>query len=284
MSIQIHAYIFQTRFLYSTLFFVYTPIFVSISRLSSSIYLYLFINPDWYLSLSISLLIQIHAYLFQSRFLSLSILHISTYICFYLLSIHLYFLIPLSQSRLISISFYLFVNSNSRLTFSIPFSLSLSILCISSYICFYLLSIHLYFLIPLCQSWLMPISFYLFVNSNSRLYLSTAFSLYHSILCISTYICFYLSSIQLYLFISRYHSRLMPISFNTIFFFSAQSSSIHLCLFLSLFNSPLFLSISCLSKFKYISLPIPFLLLSAYLSYIDLYLFLSFCVRVRVSV
>ena len=101
-----------------------------------------------------------------------------------------------------SISFYRFANPNLRLSLSIPFSLSLSIHRISTYICFYLLSIHFYLFIPLCQFRLMPISFYLFVNPNSRLYLSNPFSLSQSILCISTYICFYLLSAYLYFFIS----------------------------------------------------------------------------------
>ena len=123
-SIQIHAYLFQSRFHYLNLFFVYSPIFVSIYCLSTSISLYLFINIDWRLSLS-------------SPFsLPQSNPHLST-----------------------SISFYLFVNPNSRLSLSIPFSLSLSIFLISTYICFYLLSIHVYFIIPLYQYRLTSISF-----------------------------------------------------------------------------------------------------------------------------
>ena len=122
------------------------------------------------------------------------------------------FIVP----RSLSISLYLFVNPNSRLSLSIPFSLSLPIFRIPTYICFYLFSIHLYFFISLCQSSLMPISFSLIVNPNSRLYLSNPFSLSHSILCISTYICFYPFSIHLYLFISLLQSKLMHISSNPI--------------------------------------------------------------------
>ena len=126
---------------------------------------------------------------------------ISTYICFYLFSIHSHFFIPPCQYKLMPISFYLFVNLNLRLYFSNPFSLSHSILCISTYICFYLFFIHSHFFIPPCQSKLTPISFYLFVNPNLRLYSSIPFSLSHSILCISTYIWFYLLSIHLYFFL-----------------------------------------------------------------------------------
>ena len=120
-----------------------------------------------------------------------------------------------------SISLYLFVNPNSRLSISIQFSLSLSILRISSYICFYHLYIHLYFFIPLCQSKLMLISFYLFANPNSRLPFLIPYSTSLSILHISTYISIYLLSIHLYFFISLSQSILMPISFNLISFISA---------------------------------------------------------------
>ena len=153
---------------------------------------YLFVNPNSRQSLSIPFS------------LFMSILPISSYISFYPLPIHLYFFIPLCQSRLMPISFYLFVNPNSRLSLTIPFSLFLSILPISSYNCFYLLPIHLYFFIPLCQSKLMPISFYLFVNPNSRLSLSIPFSLSLSILCISNYICFHFLSIHLNFFIKGF--------------------------------------------------------------------------------
>ena len=195
-------------FFYLTIFFVYPPIFVSISCLSISISSYLFVNLDWCLSLSIFLSIQIHGYIFQSRFLSHFILSISICICFYLLSIHLYFFILLYQCRLMSISFYLFVNPNSRLYLSNLFSLSHSILCISTYICFYLMSIHLYFFIPPCQSRLKPISLYIFVNLNSRLYLSTPFSLSQPNLHLSTCIYIYLFSIHHYFFLSLIYSNL----------------------------------------------------------------------------
>ena len=189
-----------------------------------------------------------------------------TCISFHSLSIHLYL-------------FHFFVNPNSRLSLAIPFSLSISICCISTYICFYPLSIHLNFFISLFQSRLMPfsfnlifcisanphlssctylylfsihhylflslvypwhislsipfcksqpisliftfISFYLFVNPNSRLSLSIPFSLSIYIRRISTYICSYLLSIHLNFFISLFQSRLMPFSYNPIFFISA---------------------------------------------------------------
>ena len=79
----------------------------------------------------------------------------------------------------------------------------------------------IFFFIPLYQSRLMPISFYLFVNPNSRLYLSNLHSLSQSILCISTYICFYLLSIHHYFSKPLCQSKLIPISFNSIFFISA---------------------------------------------------------------
>ena len=67
---------------------------------------------------------------------------------------------------------------------------------ISTYICFYFFSIHLHFFIPLCQSRLMPISFCLVVNPNSRQYLSNPFSLPQSNPHLSTCIYFYLFSIH----------------------------------------------------------------------------------------
>ena len=165
------------------------------------------------------------------------------FISVYSTYIHLYFFIPLCQSRLMPISFYLFINLNSQLYLSNPFSLSQSILCISTCICFYLLSIYLYFFISLCQSRLMPISFYLFVNSNSRLYFSNPFSISQSILCISTYIYFYLLLIYLYFFIPLYQSILMPISF---YLFVNPNSRLYLSMFFSLFQyiPHLFTSIS----------------------------------------
>ena len=149
------------HFLYLRLNLIYPPDSIFISFLSTTISFYLFA-------------IQIHAYLFQSRF---------NYLCLFLY-IHLYLFLSLVYSPLSlfiacifsSISFYLFVNPNSRPSLSIPLSLSLSILLISTYISFYHLSIHLCFFIPLSQSRFMPISFYPFVNSNSRLYLSNPFS------------------------------------------------------------------------------------------------------------
>ena len=154
-----------------------------------SIHLYLFLSLAYStLSLSISLSIQIHAYLFKSRFLSLSILHISTYICFYFLSIHLYFLIPLCQSRLISISFYLFANSNSRLTFS--------------FISVYSLYIHLYLFLSLVYppqflntSLQILIDAYLFISFCQSKFTPISFNALF-------FISVYSSYIHLYLFLS----------------------------------------------------------------------------------
>ena len=155
LSIQIHGYIFQTCFPYLCLFFVYPPIFVSISCISISICLYLFVNPEWCLSLSISLSIQIHASFKPVFFISVY----SAYIHLYFFQSLVYPSLSLYTSLSIQINAYLFVNPNSRLYLLNPFSLSLSILRIFTYICFYLLFIHLYFIISLCQSRWMPISF-----------------------------------------------------------------------------------------------------------------------------
>ena len=195
LSIQIHVYLFQSHFLYLCLFFVYPPIFVAISCLYTSISLYLFVNPDWSLSLSTSLSIQINAYLFQPH-----VLHL----CLFFVYPPIFVAISCPSN---SISLYLFVNLDSRLSLSIPFSLPLSILCICTYICCYLLSIHLYLFIPLCQSGLIPIPFYLFANSNSRLYLLMFFSLFQ-------YISHLFDSITFYLCTSPSQSGSTPISFN----------------------------------------------------------------------
>ena len=77
LSIEIDAYLFlslcQSKFraIYSKLVFlisvyslIYPSIFFSISCLSISISLYLFVNRDWCLPHSISLSIQIHSYIF----------------------------------------------------------------------------------------------------------------------------------------------------------------------------------------------------------------------------
>ena len=218
-----------------------------------SISFYRFDNADWCLSLSISLSIRIVPISFKPVF----------FISVYSLYIHLYLFLSLvypplslSISLTMQINAYLFLSLYQSGLMPISFKpvfLSQSILHISTYICFYLLSIHLYFFIPLCQFGVMPISFYLFINPDWCLYLLNLFSLSQSILCISTYIFFYLLSIHLYFFIPLCQFGLMPISFNPIFFISAWSSCTHLYLFSSLFYLPLSLSISCLSKCTYIS-------------------------------
>ena len=169
-------------------------------------------------------------YLFHSKLTPIPF-NLVFFISVYSSYIHLYIVLSLFYPTLflytsfsIQIDAYLFLSlclSKFRAIFSNPFSLSHSNFCIPTYICFYLFSIHLYFFIPLCQSRLMPISFYLFVYPNSRQYLSNPFSLSHSKFCIPTYICFYLFSIQFYFFIPLCQSRLMSISFNSILFISA---------------------------------------------------------------
>ena len=145
----------------------FNPVFI-ISVYSSYIHLYFFLSIFLYISLSMQIDAYLFLSLFQFKFTAISFkpifftlvyFSISIYICFHFLSINLYFFISLCQSSLMPIFFYLFVNPNSPLSLSITFSLSLSILCISNYICFHLLSIDLYFFISLFQSGLMLISF-----------------------------------------------------------------------------------------------------------------------------
>ena len=235
MSIQIQGYIFQTCFIHLIIFFVYPPLFVSISCLSISISSHLFVNLDWCLSLYISLSIQLDAYLFQPHFLylgliliyppvsifilfypplslSVSCLSKFTYISFYPLSILLYFSLSFYKSKFMPISF------------NPVFFISVYSSYIHLYICFYLLSIHPYFFIPLCQSGLMPISLYLFVNPTWCISLSTPLSLSQPNPHLSA--CIYL-----YSFLST------TISFCLLFI------QIYIYLFLFLVYSPLFISI-----------------------------------------
>ena len=159
LLIHIDAYLFRSFFqskftailCYLSLFFVYPPIFFP-----SLVYPPLF----FYTSLSM----QIDAYIFlslnRSKFtaksfktvsLSHSILCISTCFCFHLLSIPLFFFIPLYQSTLIPISFYLILSLyQSKFTatfFNAVFFISVYSLHIHIYF-IPLLSIHLYFFIP----------------------------------------------------------------------------------------------------------------------------------------
>ena len=100
LSTQIHDYIFQTRFLYLTLFFVYQPIFVS--------------YPPLFLYISLS--IPIDAYLFKLQFLYFSIIlvypPISIFIYFLSTIVSFYFLF-------IQIYIYLFESSSSYVTLSL---------------------------------------------------------------------------------------------------------------------------------------------------------------------
>ena len=228
LSIQIHAS-FNPGVLYLCLFFVYLPLFISISCLSTSISLYLIVNPDWCLSLC------------QFNFTAISFKPVS-FISVYFTYIHLYlflslvypplFFIPLRQSRLMPISFYFLVNPNSRLYISNPFYLSHSILFISAYICFYLLSIHLCLFIPLFQSRLIPISLSIRIHASfNPVFFISVFSSY----------------IHLYLFLS--------LAYPSLFLYTSLSIQIHgyifqtcfpyLCLFFV--YPPIFVSISCLS-------------------------------------
>ena len=213
-----HGYIFQTRFLYLYLFFLYPTIFVSISCLSTSISSYLFVNPNSWL------------YLSNAFSLSPSILRISTYICFYLLSIHLYIFIPLCQSKLMPISLSIQIHGY---IFQTRFL----------YLCLFFVYPAI-FISMSCLS--ISISLYLFVNPNSQLYFSNLFSLSLSNLYISTYTCFYLLSIHFSFFVPLSQSKFMPISLSTeIHGYIFQCSS--LCINISLIYLPLSLSISCIS-------------------------------------
>ena len=124
--------------------------------------------------------------------------------------------------------------------------------CTSNYICFYLLSIHLYFFISLCQSKLMPIPFnpIFFISAkSSSIHLYLFLSLFYLLLsipisCLSkfTYISFnplllilaYFSYIDLYIFLSFYQSKFTVISFNVLLVISIYPSYIYLYHFLSL--------------------------------------------------
>ena len=217
--------------LYLSLCLVYPPLFL----------LYFFVNPDWCLTFSIPLSIQIDVYLFQSNFLYLCLIPIyppvsifisflSTTISLYLLFIQLYIYLFRSPSPNLSISLVYW-----HITFSISLSIQIHACLFQShflYLCLLFVYPPIFFsmsclstsisFISLCQSRLMPISFYLL-------------------------------SIHIYFFISLFQSKFMFISFNPIFFISAESPYIHLYLCLSLFYPPLSLSISCLCKFTYIS-------------------------------
>ena len=136
------------------------------------------------------------------------------------------------------ISFYLSVNLNSEVYLWIPFSWSLSNLRIDTYICFCLFSIHPYFFISLYQSKFTVISFYLFVNPNSRVSFSIQFSLFLSTLRLSTiFLSLFYSLLFLYILFINPNSRLYlsnPFSLSlsilristTIFFIPCLSTSI----------------------------------------------------------
>ena len=239
LSIQIDAYFSSYPFANpNSRLHLSTPFSLSKSNhhLSTCIYFYLFSihhTISFYLlftQIYIFLPIQIHGFIFicSSLYFKISLIYLS-------LSLSISF-IPLCQSRLLPITFYLFVNPNSRLYFSNP--LSLSKLTTQSFnpvffISVYSSYIHLYFVSISCLS--TSISLYHFVNPDWCLSLSTPFSLFQPNPHLST--CIY---------------------------------------FISFLSTILSLSIFCLPKFTYILFN-SLLLISAYLSYIDLYFFKSFC-------
>ena len=179
LLIQIQAYFFQSRFIYLCLFFVCPPIFFSLSCHSTSISFYLFVNPNSRmplsitvffmpvyssyihlylflslvyppLSLSISLLIQIHGYLFQSCFL-----HLSLILIYPLVSILISFLFTTISFYLlfIQICIYLLQSPSSNLCLSLVYSpLSLSIFLPFQIHCYIFQCSSLYFNISLIYS------------------------------------------------------------------------------------------------------------------------------------
>ena len=105
LSIQIQGYIFQTRFLYLSLFFVYPPKYVSISWLSTSISFYIFVNLNPHLSTTITfylLFIQIYIYLFQSPSPNLSL--------FFYIGLYLFLSFCQYKFTIISFNFLLFIS------------------------------------------------------------------------------------------------------------------------------------------------------------------------------
>ena len=204
-----------------------------------------------------------------------------------------------------SISFYLFVYANSRLYLSSPFSLSRSILCKSTYIYFYLLSIHLLCYVSLSIHHYLFLSF---VYPNLHISLSVpSIAAYQSYINLYNFISFCqfkftAISLNVLLFISIYPSliyfchflslcqfKFTAISFKPVFYISNNSSYIHLCLFLSIVYPPLFLHTSlsiqsyaylflslCQSKSTTIFFKLLFII-SVYSWYIHLYFFLTLC-------
>ena len=285
--LQIKGYIFQTCFLYFSLFIAYKSIFVSISCLSTYISFYLFVNPDWCLSLSISLSIQINGYIFETCFLFFSLFftypHIFISISFLSTSISLYLFVNpvwcqyLSISKLKAISFkpvffisvyllhkhlYLFLSLvyppiflSTSLSIQIDAYLFLS-LCQSKltaislkpvfFFSVYSLHIHLYLLLSLIYP---PLFLYtsLSTHIDAHIFISLCqskltamsfkpvFFLIQSIFCIYTYIYFYFFSIHLYFFIplsiqidahfflSHCQSKFTVVSFKPVFLFLLYS-------------------------------------------------------------
>ena len=204
MSIQINVHISQPHFLYLSLILIYPPVSnlslfypplsLSISCLSN--FTYISFNPLLLISAYLS---YTDLYLFlsfcQSKFTAISFKPVF-FISLYFLYIHLYLFLSLVYSPVslfisclfTSISLYLFVNPNSRLYLSTPFSLSQPnshlptcikfISFLSTTISFYLLFIQLYI--------------YLFQS------LAIFFSLFQYIPHIFTFITFYLLLITLY--------------------------------------------------------------------------------------
>ena len=170
LSIQIDAYLFYPHFHYLSLTLIYPPVSISIFCLSTAIsvcllfiqiYIHLSSNPNSriYLSMFFSLSQSI-PHLFTSitfylLYISLAIQVRAYYSLFRFVYLILSFVYPFVSvpipSLFTAISLYFFVNPNPRLPLLIPFYLSQSILCVSIYIYFYLLSIHLYLFISLCQ-------------------------------------------------------------------------------------------------------------------------------------
>ena len=189
-------YIFQIRLLYLCLFLVYAPIFVSVSCLSTSVSLYLFVNPVWFLSLC------------QSKFTAISFNPVF-FISVYSLYMHLYLFLSLVYLPLflytslsIQIHTYLFLSFYQSTSKAISFNLVIFISVYSLYVQLYLFLSLVYPPLFLYISLSIQIDAYLF--QPHFLYLSLIF-LYPPVsifICfLSTIISFYLLFIKIYIYL-----------------------------------------------------------------------------------
>ena len=180
-SIQINAYLFQFCIIYLSLCFLYPPESVSISRL-------ILLYP------SISLLIRIHTYLYESPFIHLSLFFIYSCVAFFVF---------LSQSRFTAISF------DPRLLISV-----------------YPSSIHLYLLLSLLYTPLYLSIPCLFTPVFSSIQINT-YLIQFCILCLSLCFVYPPESISIIRLILVYPSVFLLIQIHIYFF---KTPFIHLSL------------------------------------------------------